>query len=259
MNNQDTNGSANMTTVEILPVVAAEKEILQVQPTVIQPSVCVCSLHPLAVEMLGNAITVAGAFEFRIRTSTTFQQLQPREHGELLFLDGCCDNEWLKPALRWHKAGGKVLVLLSANAAQPGKQLRALFLGVKGVIVAFPNWHNEVGQAIRVVMEGRLWIGREVLNEYVRRITFNLQKTSENLDPLSHLTTREEQILSLLLGGDSNKEIGNALGIVERTVKYHVSNILNKSQVSSRRELLEKVMNDEEFRGLGTLQRAKQL
>lgn len=260
MNNHDTtNGHATTTLTKMLPTVEAEKETMQAQPSAIQPSVCVCSLHPLAVEMLKDAITTAGAFEFRIRISTTFQQLLPRESGELLFLDGCCDNDWLKPALQWQKAGGKVLVLLSAVAAHPGKQLRALFLGVKGVIVATPTWHNEVGQAIRAVLEERLWIGREVLNEYVRRITVNLKKTTGGLDPLSHLTAREEQIMSLLLSGDSNKEIGSALGIAERTVKYHVSNILNKSQVSSRKELLEKMTKDEEFRGLSTLQRPKQL
>jgi DNA-binding NarL/FixJ family response regulator len=227
-----------------------EKETLPVQPGAVQPSVCVCSLHPLAVEMLRNAITATATFEFRTRVSTTFQQLQPQEQGELLFLDGCCDNDWLKPALQWHKAGGKVLVLLPTSSALPGKQLRALFLGVKGVIVASSNWHTEVGQALRAILEERLWIGREVLNEYVRRITFNLKKATGNPDPLSHLTTREEQILSLVLSGNSNKEIGNALGIAERTVKYHVSNILNKSQVSSRKELFEKMTKDEEFKAL---------
>jgi DNA-binding NarL/FixJ family response regulator len=260
MSNNDTNGSANTTPVKILPTVEAEKEIGQARPSAVQPSVCVCSMHPLAVKMLRDAITAAaGPLEFRIRISTTFQQLQPREQGELLFLDGCCDNDWLKPALQWQKAGGKVLVLISARAAHPGKQLRALFLGVKGVIVTSPNWHNEVGKAIRAVLEERLWIGREVLNEYVRRITFTLKKTSGNLDPLSHLTAREEQVMSLLLSGNSNKEIGSALGIAERTVKYHVSNILNKSQVSSRKELFEKMTEDEEFMGLSTLQRPKHL
>jgi DNA-binding NarL/FixJ family response regulator len=257
MDNHDTNGFAHSALEKVRPTPEPDKEIMQAQLSFARPSVCVCSLHPLAVEMLRDAIRAAGAFDFRIRTSTTFQQLQPREQGELLFLDGCCDNDWFKPALRWHKARGRVLVLISANAAHPGKQLRTLFLGVKGVIVASPNWRNEVGQAIHAVLEDRLWIGRDVLNEYVRRITLNLKKTSGNLDPLSHLTAREEQIMSLLLSGDSNKEIGNALGIAERTVKYHVSNILNKSQVSSRKKLLEKMTKDEEFKGLGTLQRPK--
>lgn len=229
---------------------------MQAQSNAAQSSVCVCSLHPLAVEVLRDAITAAEAFEFRVRMSTTFYQLEPQERGEVLFLDACCDNDWLKPALRWQKAAGKVLLLFSANDAHPGNQLRALFLGVNGVVVISSTWHKEVGSAIRTVQEGRLWIGRDVLNEYVRRITVNLRKTSGNLDALSHLTTREEQILSLLLSGESNKGIGDALGIAERTVKYHVSNILSKSQVSSRKELREKMTKDEDFRGLSTLERS---
>lgn len=254
MSNHHGNGSA-----KILPTTEAKGGIGQNHSGPTRPSVCVCSLHPLVVEMFRDAITAAGAPEFRIRMSTTCQQLLPQEQGEVLFLDACCDNDWLKPALRWQKAGGKVLVLFAAHAAHSGRQLRALFLGVKGVIVTSPTWQDEAAQAIRAVLEERLWIGREVLNEYVRRITVNVKKMSGNLDPLSHLTAREEQIMSLLLSGESNKEIANALGIAERTVKYHVSNILSKSQVSSRKELLEKVKKEEEIRGLSIPERSNYL
>jgi DNA-binding CsgD family transcriptional regulator len=237
-------------------MIVGEKVLVQTQPDSAQPSVCVCSLHPLAAERLKDAVAAAGASQFKVRMSTTFHQLRPHEHGELLFLDGCCDD-WLRPALGWQKAGGQVLLLLSETASHPGKQLRALFLGVKGVVVACGNWHNEVGQAIRTVFEEKLWIGQDVLSEYVRRINVNLRKRLETPDSLLQLTAREEQIMSLLLSGDSNKEIGNALGIAERTVKYHVSHILSKSQVSSRRELLKKVTKDEEFKGLSTRQNLK--
>ena len=38
--------------------------------------------------------------------------------------------------------------------------------------------------------------------------------------------------------GRSNKEIGGKLKITERTVKFHVSQLLNKLQVTNRRELM---------------------
>jgi DNA-binding NarL/FixJ family response regulator len=50
------------------------------------------------------------------------------------------------------------------------------------------------------------------------------------------LTGRETQILGLIADGLSNKQIGHDLGITERTVKYHISNILRKLQLSSRTE-----------------------
>src|SRR5437016_2509428 len=128
----------------------SEGKLMKAQSNVIPPVVSVCSLHPLAAQILRDAIIVAGTREFETRVLTTFQELQPQERGELLFLDGCCDNDWPKPALRWQRNGGRVIVLLSAKAAHPGRQLRALFLGVKGVIVPSGNWQNEVHHAIRV-------------------------------------------------------------------------------------------------------------
>jgi DNA-binding NarL/FixJ family response regulator len=51
------------------------------------------------------------------------------------------------------------------------------------------------------------------------------------LDPL---TVRELEILRLMFGGYSNREIADACGVVEGTVKTHVSNILSKLGVRDR-------------------------
>ncbi len=48
------------------------------------------------------------------------------------------------------------------------------------------------------------------------------------------LTTRETEILRLMAGGHSNKEIANSLFVAEGTVKNHVSNILSKIGVRDR-------------------------
>jgi two-component system nitrate/nitrite response regulator NarL len=55
-------------------------------------------------------------------------------------------------------------------------------------------------------------------------------------NPLSALTTREEQILSLVAEGLSNKEVGAQLKLSEKTVKYYMTNILQKLQVRNRVE-----------------------
>ena len=53
----------------------------------------------------------------------------------------------------------------------------------------------------------------------------------EQPDPL---TDRETEILRLMAGGYSNKEIANSLDVAEGTVKNHVSNILSKMGVRDR-------------------------
>jgi DNA-binding NarL/FixJ family response regulator len=61
----------------------------------------------------------------------------------------------------------------------------------------------------------------------------NAIKTS-SLDRPDPLTDRETEILRLMAGGYSNKEIANSLGVAEGTVKNHVSNILSKMGVRDR-------------------------
>jgi DNA-binding NarL/FixJ family response regulator len=55
------------------------------------------------------------------------------------------------------------------------------------------------------------------------------------------LTLRETQVLERLLTGDSNKHIGEALGLAESTVKAHCSNIFRAMRVGSRSQVLSRV------------------
>ena len=52
------------------------------------------------------------------------------------------------------------------------------------------------------------------------------------------LTPRQGEILALIARGRSNKEIAYALGIRERTVKFHVASLFEKLGTSSRTEAL---------------------
>ncbi len=89
---------------------------------------------------------------------------------------------------------------------------------------------HELLQAIRQVHKGEVSlhpiIARKVINELNRPPTLPL--TTEPLTP------RELEVLTLVAQGLSNQDIAEKLAISERTVRTHVSNILNKLHLASR-------------------------
>jgi DNA-binding NarL/FixJ family response regulator len=52
------------------------------------------------------------------------------------------------------------------------------------------------------------------------------------------LTPREEEVLDHVLRGEKNKEIAAALGCSDKTIEYHMKNILRKTQMPSRTRLM---------------------
>ena len=54
------------------------------------------------------------------------------------------------------------------------------------------------------------------------------------------MTQREEQVKALVVKGYENKRIADALGITQKTVKFHLTNIFVKARVQSRLELAAK-------------------
>jgi len=58
------------------------------------------------------------------------------------------------------------------------------------------------------------------------------------MNPPSELSRREQEVLNLLLDNLANKELAERLHISERTVKFHVSNILAKFGVRRRADLI---------------------
>jgi DNA-binding NarL/FixJ family response regulator len=83
---------------------------------------------------------------------------------------------------------------------------------------------EELTQAIRKAAAGRRHIPAEVATRLADRMS------------RAHLSTRELDVLRLLVGGKRNREIASVLDITEGTVKLHVSSILGKLGVVDRTE-----------------------
>ncbi len=91
----------------------------------------------------------------------------------------------------------------------------------------------ELVAAIKTVAEGGTIVKPAVTQRLLKGLE-HLQTDFSSLDRPDPLTDRETEILRLMAGGYSNKEIANSLGVAEGTVKNHVSNILSKMGVRDR-------------------------
>ncbi len=85
---------------------------------------------------------------------------------------------------------------------------------------------DELRQAIRAAAAGQVQLSPEAAARLMREV-----RAPESPEAL---TERETDVLRLLAEGKANKEIAHILGIGEKTVKTHVSNILAKLGVQSR-------------------------
>ena len=92
---------------------------------------------------------------------------------------------------------------------------------------------EELVHAIRAVAGGGTAI-QPIVSERVVRGLESARNEFPRLDPPDPLTEREIEVLRLMTGGYSNREIARALGVAEGTVKNHVSNILSKLGVRDR-------------------------
>ncbi|MFX4301578.1 response regulator [Alicyclobacillus tolerans] len=119
----------------------------------------------------------------------------------------------------------KVLVL---SGHDEPKYIRTAFkLGASGYLYKTCSG-KELVEAILQVSRGNLVFPREVLNTGRDALFGNA----------TELTARELEVLHLVAQGMSNKQIASHLYVSERTIHYHISNVLSKLRASSRVEAL---------------------
>jgi len=141
------------------------------------------------------------------------------------------------------KSGLDVLEQLSADGTLPPTIILTTFdddemvlagirAGAKGFLLKDVSL-EELVTAIRTVAHGGSVVKPAVTERLLKGLQ-NMHTDFSSLDRPDPLTDRETEILRLMAGGYSNKEIANSLGVAEGTVKNHVSNILSKMGVRDR-------------------------
>lgn len=120
-------------------------------------------------------------------------------------------------------------VLVLTSFGEDEKLFPAIMAGAEGYLLK-DTLPEDLGLAIRAVAKGKFLLDSRIADKVIRGQIHGSKRPSS----CSILTAREVDVLKLIKQGRSNKQIANELGISIKTVKTHVSSILNKLSLSDR-------------------------
>jgi DNA-binding NarL/FixJ family response regulator len=105
-------------------------------------------------------------------------------------------------------------------------------------LLTYAEAREQLPRALPLVASGGFWVPRSLLSEFVDSILTNAHGRRLKVETATQLSKREQEVLDALLENLANKEIASKFNISERTVKFHVSNLLSKFGVRRRADLI---------------------
>jgi two-component system, NarL family, nitrate/nitrite response regulator NarL len=128
----------------------------------------------------------------------------------------------------------KIILLTSTITTQ--QIIEALQIGARGIVLK-DALTDHLTTAIRSVSSGDYWIGGRRVVNLVGALHDLMQQAAVPERKTFGLTPREMEVVGCIVEGCSNRDIAKQFTLSEETVKRHLSNIFDKTGVSTRLEL----------------------
>jgi DNA-binding NarL/FixJ family response regulator len=202
--------------------------------------VCLISQHPLVLEELRRGLADSGFQLISLRSvpPTAIDARQIKVPPAAVYVvDAHAPRpatEAVVAAIRARRAESHLLFV--AEKFEKASAFGLLHLGAKGLL-SYPEARDQLPRALKAVAKGGFWVPRALLSSFVDSILHTGPKGRKS-NWSARLSPREIQVLDLLLDNLSNKEIASRMKIAERTVKFHVSNVLTKFGIHRRADLI---------------------
>jgi len=198
--------------------------------------VCVVANHPLAGRYLTGLLERKADVEVVTDMKDLASHHALQGASPVLVIDAYALPMPLAPYLRAARlALRNPRILVTGNLLSDDELCRLLFLGVSGFVV-YDKIPDQLSAAIDTLLGGHLWVPPRVLEHYV---ALSSALGSRKRCDYGTLSPRESEIVGLLQRRLCNKEIGSALGIGERTVRFHLQNVFDKLGVRDRGSVAE--------------------
>jgi DNA-binding NarL/FixJ family response regulator len=203
--------------------------------------VCLLSPHPMVLDEFHRLLEDSG---FQITSKQLDSMLAP----DLRNLDVPKASVYVVDAHAARQATGALLgnildryesarLLVVGDNIKETDSFALLRQGAKGILT-YAEAREQLPRALPQVAAGGIWVSRPVLSRFVDSILSGTQGRRLRVDSPNELSRREQEVLSGLLENLANKEVADRLHISERTVKFHVSNLLAKFGVRRRADLI---------------------
>ena len=128
----------------------------------------------------------------------------------------------------------KIILLCATITTQ--QIIEALQIGARGIVLK-DALAGDLNTAIRAVVGGDYWIGGRRVVNLVGALHELMQQAAVPDRKTFGLTPREMEVVGCIVEGCSNRDIAKQFSLSEETVKRHLSNIFDKTGVSTRLEL----------------------
>jgi DNA-binding NarL/FixJ family response regulator len=125
-------------------------------------------------------------------------------------------------------------VAMLTASEEDGDLMQSVRLGALGYILKGVG-ADELVEVVRDLHAGRTYVSPGLAGQLLVAMRRPVAVAAEP-NPLDELSRREEDILKLVAIGKSNREVGEALDLQEKTVKHYMTSILQKLQVRNRVE-----------------------
>lgn len=203
--------------------------------------VCLLSPHPMVLDEFHRLLDDSG---FQIASKQLDSMLAP----DLRNLDVPKASVYVVDAHAARQATGALLgnildrfatarLLVVGDNIKETDSFALLRQGAKGILT-YAEAREQLPRALTQVAAGGIWVARPVLSRFVDSILSTTQGRRLRVDSPNALSRREQEVLAGLLENLANKEVADRLHISERTVKFHVSNLLAKFGVRRRADLI---------------------
>lgn len=161
-------------------------------------------------------------------------ELAARAHPRMILLDISMPGGGIEAARSIAAAHPDIAIVMLTASEDDDDIMASLAAGARGYVLKGVG-ALDLLTVVRSVSSGGSYVPPSLAGRLLLAMKAGAGK-SVSSDPIETLTEREEQILRLVSSGYSNKEVGRELGLQEKTVKHHMTNILQKLQVRNRTE-----------------------